>query len=218
VPGTRTAQCFITTDLDDNQIVAFHPGAMLHSHDNALPEDEEVRIALVGPDGRDGMLAHVERLTARGIDVLFDPGQALPLFSGDELLQIIGRVRYLAVNDYEARLLASKTGRSIEEMARGLSALVVTRGAEGSVIHHAGRQLQIPAAPARAVIDPTGCGDAFRAGLLTGLARGLDWETTGRLGSVMGALKIEHPGAQNHAPSREQVLERFAEAFGYRPF
>jgi len=218
VAQTRTAQAFITTDLDDNQIVAFHPGAMTYSHRNPIPDDPQIGLALVGPDGRDGMLAHAQALAARGIAFLFDPGQALPLFDGAELLAFARQARYLAVNDYEAKLLAAKTERGIEEIAAGLEALVVTRGGQGSLIYTGGTIIEIPAAPAQALVDPTGCGDAYRAGLLHGIALGLGWQTAGRLASVMGAIKIEHSGAQRHRPDREAIAQRFAAAFGYRPW
>ncbi len=213
-----TAQAFITTDLDDNQITAFHPGAMSQSHLNAIPGDGSVRLAIVAPDGRDGMLQHAQQLADHRIPFIFDPGQGLPMFSGEELLWFIQRADYVAVNDYEARLLTEKTGLTLEELGRKVRALIATRGAEGSEIHIGGERLSIPIAPARTLVDPTGCGDAYRAGLLYGIANGLDWEVTGRLAAVMGSLKIEHSGGQNHVYDRSAVAERFAEAFGYRPW
>jgi adenosine kinase len=218
VPGAHTAQAFITTDLDDNQISAFHPGAMDHSSRNRVPEDDAIGLALVGPEGRDGMLAHARSLAERGVPFLFDPGQAMPLFSGEELSWFVARARYVAMNDYEARLFAAKSGRDLDELARGVAALVITHGAQGSEIRAQGRVLQIPPAPAGHIVDPTGCGDAFRGGLLYGIAQGLDWEVCGRLGSVMGAIKIEHHGGQKHRATREQIAARYAEAFGHRPW
>jgi adenosine kinase len=218
IAGTRTAQAFITTDLSDNQITAFHPGAMLFSHRNRLPAQVPVDLALIGPDGREGMLAHAEDLSARAIPFVFDPGQGLPQFGGEELLALVGRASYVAVNDYEGKLLSSKTGRTLEEIARAVRALVVTRGAQGSQIHAGGRVYEIPPARAQEVVDPTGCGDAYRAGLLHGIACEFDWETTGRIASVMGAIKIEHPGAQRHNATRGEIAARFQEAFGYRPW
>ncbi len=218
IDGTHTAQAFITTDLDDNQITAFHPGAMSHSHCNPIPDDDTIELGLVGPDGRDGMLAHAHALAERAVPFLFDPGQAMPLFDGPDLLRFVGQARYVAVNDYEGKLLETKTGVPLASLARSLDALIVTRGAAGSEIHCRGRIVQIPAAPARAIADPTGCGDAYRAGILYGIAQHFDWETTGRLASVMGAIKIEHHGAQRHETNRAQIEERFLEAFGYRPW
>jgi len=218
VPGTRTAQAFITTDLDDNQIIAFHPGAMGQSHLNRVPADPEVGLALVGPDGREGMIEHARALAERDVPFVFDPGQAMPLFNGEELLWFVERARYLAVNDYEEKLLVSKTGRKPEELARSLEALIVTRGAQGSEIHARGKVHLIPAAPVSRIVDPTGCGDAYRAGLLQGIALGMPWETTGRLASVMGAIKIEHSGAQNHSAGREEIARRFREAYGSDPW
>jgi len=217
VPGTLTAQAFITTDLDDNQITAFHPGAMSHSHLNRI-DPAGLELAILGPDGREGMLQHARELSETGVPFIFDPGQGLPMFQADELQWFVERARYLALNDYEAKLMATKTGSDLQSLARGLKAVVVTLGAQGSRIHADGRIVEIPAAPAREVVDPTGCGDAYRAGLLYGIAHALDWPTTGRLASVMGALKIEQSGAQRHAPSRAQIEERFFEAFGYRPW
>ena len=218
IEGTRTAQAFITTDLDDNQIVAFHPGAMSHSHHNHLPRDLRVRLALVGPDGREGMLAHANALAERQIPFVFDPGQALPLFSGEELLWLTQRATYLAVNDYEAKLMAAKTGQSLDALSGNLQALVVTRGAQGSEIRTRKGLFAIPAAPVAAIVDPTGCGDAYRAGLLFGIANDLGWETSGRLAATMGAIKIEHNGAQRHQLTRSQIEQRFFQAFGYRPW
>ena len=218
VEGTYTAQAFITTDLDDNQITAFHPGAMNQSHLNAVPADKSFKLGIVAPDGRDGMLQHAQQLADHGIPFVFDPGQGLPMFNGDELLWFIQRAAYVAVNDYEARLLAEKTGLSIAELARKVKALIATRGAEGSEIYVNGEVLAIPAAPARRLVDPTGCGDAYRAGLLYGIANDLEWEATGRLAAVMGALKIEASGGQNHATDRAGIAGRFKEAFGYLPW
>ncbi len=218
VPGTYTAQAFITTDIDDNQITAFHPGAMSHSHLNAVPGDGSIRLGIVAPDGRDGMLQHAQQFADHGIPFVFDPGQGLPMFGADDLAWFIERAHYIALNDYEAKMLVEKTGRDLATIARKVKALVVTLGNRGSQIHVGGELLDIPIAPAREVVDPTGCGDAYRAGLLYGIEHGLDWETTGRLASVMGSLKIERGGAQNHTADRTVVAERFFEAFGYRPW
>jgi adenosine kinase len=217
VPGTLTAQAFITTDLDDNQITAFHPGAMSHSHLNRV-DPAGIQLAIVGPDGRDGMLQHAQQLSEAGIPFIFDPGQGMPMFEAADLEWFIQRAQYLALNDYEAKLMVAKTGRDLHWLAQRLKAVVVTLGAQGSLIYADGGIVEIPAAPARAVRDPTGCGDAYRAGLLYGIKRAWDWPTTGRLASVMGALKIEQPGAQRHTPTHAQIEERFHEAFGYRPW
>ncbi len=218
VPGTFTAQAFITTDIDDNQITAFHPGAMSHSHLNAVPGDGSIRLGIVAPDGRDGMLQHAQQFADHGIPFVFDPGQGLPMFGADDLAWFIERAHYVALNDYEAKMLVEKTGRSLATIARKVEALVVTHGGRGSRIYTGGDVLDIPIAPAREVVDPTGCGDAYRAGLLYGIEHGLDWGTTGRLAAVMGALKIERGGAQNHTGDRSAVAQRFFEAFGYRPW
>ncbi len=214
VPGSFTAQAFITTDLDDNQITAFHPGAMIHSHANAVGDASGVTLGIVAPDGRDGMLEHSRQFVEAGIPFVFDPGQGLPMFSGDELLACLQLADYCTVNDYEARLLCERTGRSIESLAGEVRALVVTLGGDGSQVHTAGRRIDIPCAPPASLEDPTGCGDAYRAGLLYGIEHGLDWDQTGRLASLMGAIKIASRGGQNHAPSRDQIAEAYRTAFG----
>ncbi len=214
VAGTFTAQAFITTDLDDNQITAFHPGAMNHSHQNHVADAAGVTLGIVAPDGRDGMLQHASEFQAAGIPFIFDPGQGLPMFTGDELLDFVRKADYLTVNDYEGRLLQEKTGQTLAALAQHVKALIVTLGAKGSLIYAGGRQLEIPCAQPAEVIDPTGCGDAYRAGLLYGIGNGLDWELTGRLASLLGALKIAHRGGQNHQITRDEVAVRFKQNFG----
>jgi adenosine kinase len=218
IPGTYTAQAFITTDLDDNQITAFHPGAMNYSHQNHVHEAAGVGLGIVAPDGREGMLQHAREFHEAGIPFLFDPGQGLPMFSGEELGEMVGKASYVAVNDYEGALLQEKTGRRLEELARGLKALVVTLGARGSLVLADGRRYEIPCARAEQVLDPTGCGDAYRAGLLYGIAHGLDWPVTGRIAALAGAIKIAHRGGQNHRFTREEFARRYQEAFGSRPW
>ena len=218
VDGSYTAQAFITTDLDDNQITAFHPGAMAQSHLNEVPGDGSVRLGIVAPDGREGMIAHANQFASHGIPFIFDPGQGLPMFDAAELESFLDQATYAVFNDYEAQLVVDKTGLPIETLARKVGALIVTRGGHGSDVYVGGRLLHVPVARTRRVVDPTGCGDAYRAGLLYGLANGMDWETTGRLAAVMGALKIEHSGAQNHGASRDEIADRFGESFGFRPW
>ena len=213
MPGTFTAQAFITTDLDDNQITAFHPGAMNCSHENHVIEAGEVSLGIVAPDGRDGMLQHAREFHAAGIPFIFDPGQGLPMFGGEELLEFVRMADYLTVNDYEAQLLQEKTGKSLPQLAQLVRALVVTLGAQGSVIHADGDEIAIPCVAAERVIDPTGCGDAYRAGLLYGIAQGWDWERTGRLAALLGALKIAHRGGQNHRFTRDELGARFEQTF-----
>ena len=214
IEGEFTAQAFITTDLDANQINAFHPGAMDHSHRNQVPLDAGVTLGVIAPDGREGMLAHSMQFAAAGIPVLFDPGQQLPRFDRAELLGFVERSRWIAVNDYEAQLLRDRTGEDVTTLAKRVDALIITRGAQGSVIMTGGREIAIPAARADAVVDPTGCGDAYRAGLIYGLMQGLDWETTGRIASLLGALKIAHAGTQNHRFTAGEFAARFRAAFG----
>jgi len=213
IEGTYTAQAFIITDLDDNQITAFHPGAMNHSHANAVTDVADIALGIVAPDGRDGMRAHVEQFANARIPFIFDPGQGMPLFSGSELVDMIDAASYVAVNDYEARLLCERTGLALDEIARRVEALIVTRGGEGSEIWTERARINIPAAQPSALKDPTGCGDAYRAGLLYGIAEKWDWERTGRLAATLGALKIAAQGAQNHAVTREVVAELYARSF-----
>ena len=212
--GSFTAQAFITTDLADNQITAFHPGAMFFSHENDASQVRDIGLGIVSPDGRDGMLSHCRQFHAAGIPFVFDPGQGMPLFSGSELMEMVELADYVTLNDYEAELLQARTELSLDALSAKVKCLVVTRGEAGSRFYVDGRQIEIPVVPAQAVVDPTGCGDAFRAGLLYGIAHSWDWETTGQLASLMGSIKIEQRGGQNHAPSREVIGQRFQATFG----
>lgn len=218
VPGNFTAQAFITTDLDDNQITAFHPGAMNFSHYNSVADAKNATLAIVAPDGRDGMLKHARDLAAKGVPFIFDPGQQLPMFSGDELLEFLDLATYACLNDYETKLLSDRTGKSLEDLAARVEALIVTLGAEGSRIHAKGEIIEIPCVEADAVVDPTGCGDAYRSGLLYGIANGWNWKQTGSLAAVMGAIKVAHQGCQSHTPSRDEIGERYRKAFGTLPW
>lgn len=215
VPGNFTGQAFITTDLDDNQITAFHPGAMAMSHLNHVTAAKDISLGIVSPDGRDGMIKHAQEFADGNIPFVFDPGQGMPMFSGSELLDFIEQANYITVNDYEAKLLQDKTGKSLADIAQRVTALIVTLGADGSIIYADGKQLAIPTPKPVAVVDPTGCGDAYRAGLLYGIESGWDWETTGRLASLMGALKIASRGGQNHRHSRTEIADLFKKNFGF---
>ncbi len=214
VENTYTAQAFLTTDTDNNQIIAFHPGAMNYAHKNKIGDADGVTLGIVAPDGRDAMIQHAAQFAAAGIPWVFDPGQGLPMFGGDELKTFIDQADYVCVNDYESKLLVDRTGMTLEDIASQVKALIVTRGGSGAEIFAEGESLQIPAVKVREINDPTGCGDAFRAGLLYGIDRGLDWETTGRLASLMGGIKIEHHGTQNHRPRLDQIAERYQASFG----
>jgi len=218
IDDAYTAQAFIITDHDDNQITAFHPGAMNRSHVVHVDDVADVGLGIVSPDGKEGMKQHAAEFAARGIPFVFDPGQGLPLFDGKELAQIIERASYLTVNDYEAKLLADRTGWSIGDVAERVDGLVVTMGGEGSIIHAGGATYAIPAVRPSAIVDPTGCGDAYRAGLLYGIANEWDWESTGKLASVMGTIKIESRGGQNHAVDRDTIALRYRDAFGELPW
>jgi adenosine kinase len=218
IPGQFTAQGFITTDLDNNQITNFHPGAMNYSHQNHITPTLGARRAIIGPDGKQGMVQHARECAEHGIPFLFDPGQGLPMFSAEELQEFLRLATYVAVNDYEGKLLEEKTSRRLADIAPEVKALIYTQGSKGSTILAGGERHQIPCVPAESVVDPTGCGDAYRAGLLYGISHGWDWPTTGKLGSVMGAIKIAHRGGQNHTPAREEIEARFKRSFGYSPW
>lgn len=218
IPDIYTAQAYITTDLDDNQITAFHPGAMNFSHTQDIVTSylsEPIRLGTVSPDGREGMLRHATQFAEADIPFLFDPGQGLPMFSAEELKKFLEKAAYVAVNDYESALLMERTGLTVKQIAGRVEALIVTRGNKGSQIYVRGKTLEIPCAHATALTDPTGCGDAYRGGLLHGLLRGMDWETTGRIASLMGAIKIERPGPQSHSFNMDEFRERFQAEFGY---
>jgi adenosine kinase len=212
--GSYTAQAFIITDLDDNQITAFHPGAMLRSDVNHVRDVADIGLGIVAPDGRDGMRQHAAEFREAGIPYVFDPGQGLPLFSGEELVEMIDGARAVTVNDYEAQLLSERTGLAAEAIAKRVDAYIVTLGAEGSRIHAGGATIHVPAVPPAALVDPTGCGDAYRAGLLYGIGAGWDWEKSARLASLLGSLKIASRGGQNHAVNRDALASLYAKAFG----
>lgn len=209
-----TAQAFITTDLDDNQITAFHPGAMNHSHVNKVGDARDIAIGIVSPDGRDGMVSHAEQFAAAEIPFVFDPGQGLPMFGGEDLRQFIEQATWVTVNDYEWQLLKERTGWDIADLKERVRGLIVTRGAKGSTIYTPDSDYEIPAATPTSISDPTGCGDAYRAGLLHGLMCGYDWLTVGRIASLMGALKIECHGTQNHRFTQAEFRARFQASFG----
>jgi len=216
IDSSYTAQAFITTDIDSNQITAFHPGAMAMSHQIKIADAGKVSIAIIAPDGRDGMIEHARDCAAANIPFIFDPGQGLPMFNGEELTHFIELATYVAVNDYEAELLTERTGLSFQQIAERVSALIVTRGEQGAEIFTSDGRLDVPVVKVADIVDPTGCGDAFRAGMLFGLTRGMDWMTIGRLSSLMGAIKIASQGGQNHAPSVAQIEDRFFQEYGYR--
>ena len=210
-----TAQAFITTDLDDNQITAFHPGAMMRSYENHVRDVPGVEFGIVGPDGYEAMLQNSREFAELGIPFIFDPGQAMPLFNGKELAQMIEQATYVTVNDYESSLLQERTGWCERDIASRVQAYIITRGPKGSEVHSQDGILQIPAATAHRVVDPTGCGDAYRAGLIFGLMNGMDMATAGRIASLMGAIKIEHLGPQNQRFDNAQFADQFRQQFGY---
>ncbi len=213
-----TPQAFITTDLADNQITAFHPGAMNEAHKADAAALGKLAWGIVAPNGKAAMLGHARQFAAMGVDFLFDPGQGLPMFDGAELKHLVGTASAVAVNDYEHTMLLEKTGWTQAQLVEAAGALIVTRGAEGSDLHESGTHHHIASVPISKALDPTGCGDAYRGGLLYGLSSGWDWRQSARLGSVMGAIKIESQGPQNHAPDRETIATRFEKAYGSRPW
>jgi adenosine kinase len=213
IESEHTAQGFVTTDLDNNQIWAFHPGAMQKSHLNTVPVRSDIAIGIVAPDGRDGMIQHANQFSEAGIPFIFDPGQGLPMYDGKDLKRFVEQATWVAVNDYEWQMIQQKTGWTESDVTQLTEALIVTRGPDGSVIHTKGGPIEIPCATPKAVVDPTGCGDAYRAGLIHGLLHGLDWKTTGRIASLMGAIKIEALGTQNHKFTPAEFKQRLATAF-----
>jgi adenosine kinase len=210
-----TPQAFITTDLDNNQITAFHPGAMMRSYENHVRDVTGVTFGIVSPDGRDGMLQNAREFADAGIPFIFDPGQAMPLFNGAELRDFIELAGYVTVNDYESNLLQERTGWDEKTIAGKVKAYIITRGPQGALIHADGKTWDIPPAHERRITDPTGCGDAFRAGLIFGIQKGYDWLTIGRIGNLMGALKVEFPGTQNQRFDYAEFAEQFRQQFGY---
>ena len=210
-----TPQAFITTDHDNNQITAFHPGAMMRSYENHVRDVPGVKFGIVGPDGYEAMLQNSREFAECGIPFIFDPGQAMPLYNGKELTQMIEQSSYVTVNDYESSLLQDKTGLSTRQIAERVKAYIITRGPRGSEVHTREGEMHVPAANAMRVVDPTGCGDAYRAGLIFGLMQGMDMATAGRIASLMGALKIEHLGPQNQRFNYEEFAEQFRQQFGY---
>jgi adenosine kinase len=216
IEGTYTGQAFITTDMDDNQITAFHPGAMSFSHENSVDDASGASIGIISPDGREGMIQHAREFYEAEIPFIFDPGQALPMFDGEDLKKFVELASWITVNDYEMELMRERTGLSPHEMAQHVDALIVTRGGKGSHIYTKEQRIEIPVAKPHELSDPTGCGDAYRAGILYGLLNDLDWEMTGRIGSMLGALKIEKHGPQNHKFSRDEFGQRYEDNFGHK--
>lgn len=215
IKGEFTPQAFITTDVDDNQITAFHPGAMQHSHLNKVEDAEGMTLGIVAPDSRAAMLQHSRDFERLGIPHIFDPGQAMTLFDGDDLKTFIRQADWLVANDYEFQLIQERTGLSQEQVAEQVKALIITRGGDGSSLITRGGEETIKAVPPTAVKDPTGCGDAYRSGLIYGLQNDLDLATSCRIGSVMGALKIAVQGPQNHKPTLDAIVECFKNTFAY---
>ncbi len=214
IEDAYTGQAFITTDLDDNQITAFHPGAMNESHQNHVGDAEGIELGIISPDGRAGMVQHAKEFVDAGIPFIFDPGQGMPMFDGDDLKQFINQATWVTVNDYEWQLMHDRTGLSPEEVAQKVEALIITRGGEGSNIYTNGVMITVPVVQAKQIADPTGCGDAYRAGLLYGLHHKFDWQVTGQIASLMGSIKIETAGTQNHRFTLDEFKARYEKEFG----
>lgn len=216
IDGAFTGQAFITTDLDDNQITAFHPGAMNESHRNSVSDAKDCKLGIVSPDGRDGMLQHADQFAEAGIPFIFDPGQGMPMFNGEELSQFIEKATWVTVNDYEWQMMQDKSGLTAAEISAQVDALIVTRGGDGSIIYTKDKKIEIPCVKPKSITDPTGCGDAYRAGLLYGLVNEMDWETTGRIASLLGSIKIAQHGTQNHSFTLEEFKAQFVDEFGFK--
>lgn len=215
ITGMFTAQAFITTDQDDNQITAFHPGAMIQAHTNSIAiVEDSIDLAIIAPDGRDAMIQHAQQCYKANIPFIFDPGQGLPMFTAEELITFIEQASYIAVNDYEAKLLQDKTGLTVEKITSKVKAFIVTKGAHGSEIYTDDEMIKIDAIKASNLVDPTGCGDAFRSGLIYGISAGWDWHKTGKLASVMGTIKIGFEGGQNHQPTIHDIEALFGQVLG----
>ncbi len=207
IDDSYTAQAMIMTDRDNNQITAFHPGAMMQAHLNRVAPRADIRLGIIAPDGRDAMLQHAEQFHAAGIPFVFDPGQGLPMFDGDELARFVELASWVAVNDYEGRMLCDRMGVDLAELSHRVRGLVVTLGGDGCDIWQQGARQHVPAVKASQVVDPTGCGDAWRGALLHGLEQGWDLVRCAALGNQMGALKIAARGPQNYRVDRSWLAE-----------
>lgn len=214
IANSFTAQAFITTDLDDNQITAFHPGAMSESHNNQVTDVSDISIGIISPDGKQGMIEHANQFVDCNVPFIFDPGQGMPMFNGDELMKFIGQATWLTLNDYEAQLMQDKTGLTLEQIQGQVEALIITKGGDGSVIYTKDNEYFIRAAKPEKVVDPTGCGDAYRSGLIYGLMNNLDWQTTGKIASLMGAIKIAYHGTQNHSHKLDDIKQLYQQQYG----
>jgi len=214
IDSTYTAQAYITTDQNGNQITIFHPGAMNHSHENQVTDADEISIGIVSPDGKQGMIDHANQFSESGIPFMFDPGQGMPMFDSKELIQFMEQSKWMIFNEYEFELFKERTGKSLNDARSQVDALIVTKGEAGAVIYTSNKTIEIPSVKAAALHDPTGCGDAFRGGLLYGILNDMDWDISGKIGSLLGAYKIASFGTQNHGVDKSAFFERFSFEFG----
>ena len=215
IQDSFTAQAFITTDMDDNQITAFHPGAMNYSQENNIRDAEKTVLGIISPDGRDGMLSHAQQFADANIPFVFDPGQGIPMFSGEEINDFIEKATWVTVNDYEWQMIKDKTSLTEKEITERVEALIVTYGGNGSKFFTKEKTIEIPAVSPKSITDPTGCGDAYRAGLLFGLIKDIDLETSGRIAAMMGSKKVSCHGTQNHLFTLDEFKSHFKSEFGY---
>ena len=203
-----TAQCFITTDSNNNQLTSFHPGAMDEGHKNPIAFTNNIEMAIIAPDGKQSTIEHAEQLHEQSIPIMYDPGQGLPMFNKDEIEKIIELSDWIILNEYEANLISEITGKQLTDIARNLKAAVVTKGNKGSEIFAGDEPIFIEPIKAKKDLDPTGCGDAYRAGLIYGICNQMSWQQSGKIGSMMGSIKVANHGTQNHTFNVKEILEQ----------
>ena len=208
IDNMYTAQCFITTDSNNNQLTSFHPGAMDEGHKNPISLTDNIEMAIIAPDGKQSTIEHAEQLHQQSIPIMYDPGQGLPMFNKDEIEKIIGLSDWIILNEYEANLISEITGKPLKDIVKNLKAAVVTKGNKGSEIFVGDERIIIEPIKATKDLDPTGCGDAYRAGLIYGICHQMSWQQSGKIGSMMGSIKVASNGTQNHTFNVKEILEK----------
>ena len=208
IDNMYTAQCFITTDSNNNQLTSFHPGAMDEGHKNPISLTDNIEMAIIAPDGKQSTIEHAEQLHEQSIPIMYDPGQGLPMFNKDEIEKIIGLSDWIILNEYEANLISEITGKPLKDIVKNLKAAVVTKGNKGSEIFVGDERIIIEPIKAIKDLDPTGCGDAYRAGLIYGICHQMSWQQSGKIGSMMGSIKVASNGTQNHTFNVREILEK----------